>query len=167
MGGYNNIIPARFLGDIISLSQKKRIAIQKGEDRVKPNKLFVYGILKQGFSLDLTKEGATFLGKAILQGANLYRIGQGVGLRIEDEGKVYGEVFEIPSALWHWLDRIENHPHTYQRQLVQVLMIEGYDEHLSEKQHPEAWVYVHQHPEYFSGLIESGKYEADGEYARG
>ena len=148
--------------EFISRSRAKRIAIQK-EDKVEPNKLFCYGILKRGFSLDLSREGAKFLGEATLQPANLYRIGQGVGLRIEDEGKVYGEVFEIPPVMWKWLDRIENHPHTYQRQLVEASL---YADDLSVIG-VNCWVYVHQHPEYFGELIESGNYEASGEYARG
>lgn len=123
------------------------------------NKLFVYGILKRGFQLDLTKEGATFVGEATLQPANLYAIGGGVGLRIEDEGKAYGEVFEIPETMWRWLDRIENNPYTYMRQLVEV-MVYPTDAPAYEL---EAYVYVHQHPEYFDGVIESGNYQRTGD----
>jgi gamma-glutamylcyclotransferase (GGCT)/AIG2-like uncharacterized protein YtfP len=135
---------------------------------MEPNKLFVYGILKRGYSLDLSKLGGKFLGEAVLQPANLYKIGQGVGMLIEKEGKVYGEVFEITDPkVWRWLDHIEGHPYTYMRQQVQVLMepvgatgVVGVEEH-------ECWTYVHQLPEYLGELIDSGKYENDSGYARG
>lgn len=157
MGFANNVWPAWFIEDML-----------KEKEKVEPKILFCYGILKRGFSLDLEKMGGKFLGEAILKPANLYRIGDGVGLRIEDDGKVYGEVFEISNdKTWLWLDRIEGHPYTYMRQLVQVDMVQGYDEHLSDKQHPDAWTYVHQHPEYMGELIESGNYENNSEYARG
>jgi len=149
MDGYCNVVPAQMLGDFL-----------RWEKEVKPNKLFVYGILKRGFSLDLEREGAKFLGEATLQPANLYHVGGGVGLRIEDEGKVYGEVFEIPPTMWRWLDGIEGHPYTYMRQQVQAFIVDRVGPE-------EVWVYVHQHPEYFTGLIESGRYESDSEYARG
>lgn len=133
---------------------------------MQPNKLFCYGILKRGFSLDLEKMGGKFLGEAILKPANLYRIGDGVGLRIEDEGKVYGEVFEIErEKTWLWLDRIEGHPYTYMRQQVQVMV--SCDEGGPQLIEMECWTYVHQHPEYMGELIESGNYESDSEYARG
>src|SRR5260370_42631174 len=79
---------------------------------IEPNKLFVYGILKRGFQLDLTKRGCKFIGEAQIQGANLYGIGHkwdgenwsGVGLRflglpVEDPIRVvHGEIFEIPDG---------------------------------------------------------------------
>jgi gamma-glutamylcyclotransferase (GGCT)/AIG2-like uncharacterized protein YtfP len=135
---------------------------------LKPNKLFVYGILKRGFALDLEREGCKFLGKAVLQPANIYKIGDGVGLLIENEGKVYGEVFEIPERLWRWLDNIEGHPYTYMRQQVQVRVNTWTnDSYGCADEEMEAWVYVHQRPEYMSELIESGKYDQGGKYARG
>lgn len=128
---------------------------------MKPDLLFVYGILKRGYSLDLSKEGGKYLGEAVLKGANLYRIGDGVGLQLADEGKVHGEVFEIADDwVWRWLDGIEGHPYLYRRELVQVWLSPVNQEFY-------AWVYVHQLPEYFGELIESGKYESDSEYARG
>lgn len=132
----------------------EKIPMTPAHDR-NVNKLFCYGILKKGFALDLEHEGAKFLGEATLQPANIYRIGGGVGLAIEDRGKVHGEVFEIPEGFWKWLDRIEGHPYTYQRQVFEVS--------LNGEVMP-AWVYVHQHPNFFGALIQSGNYtgtEAD------
>lgn len=137
---------------------------------MKPNKLFCYGILMRGFSLDLEKEGCKFLGEAVLKPANLYRIGDGVGLRIEDDGKVYGEVFEVQDHLWRWLDRIEGHPYVYMRQQVQVMLSPVHadlENPAAMDEEAECWTYVHQIPEALGELIESGKYESDSEYARG
>ncbi len=117
--------------------------------------LFVYGILKRGFPLDLEREGCKFLGEAVLQGANIYHIGSGVGLRIEDEGKVYGEVFKIPDRLWRWLDSIEGHPYNYRREIAEPILYKQGDAGIPV----EAYIYVHQHPQYFNGLIESGRFE--------
>ena len=142
------VTPAWMLGGIVGSMEKT-------------NKLFVYGILKRGFSLDLSREGAKFIGEAILQPANLYSIGAGVGLLLENEGKVHGEVFEIPNErMWKWLDRIEGHPHLYQRQRVWPVLTHSNDE-------VEAYVYVYQRPEYLGRLIESGNYDDNSGYARG
>jgi gamma-glutamylcyclotransferase (GGCT)/AIG2-like uncharacterized protein YtfP len=153
------VVEKDFHLQVLSLSQDKRM-------RAQCNKLFVYGILKRGFALDLEREGCKFLGEATLQPANIYRIGEGVGLLIENEGKVYGEVFEIPNRLWHWLDRIEGHPYTYMRQIVQVRENPPLPFDDRGEMH-DAWVYVHQHEEYLGELIESGRYLEGGRYARG
>ena len=150
-GGYENIWPSWMVEEILN---------RQKEEEVKPNKLFAYGILKKGFSLDLSREGAKFIGEAILQPANLYSIGAGVGLLLEDEGKVHGEVFEIPERMWKWLDQIEGHPHLYQRQRVWPVLAHSNDE-------IEAYVYVYQRPEYLGRLIESGNYDDNSGYARG
>lgn len=107
------------------------------------NKLMVYGILKRGFDLDLTKRGCKLLGECQLSGANLYGLGYkdatgswtGVGLRlVEDPNRVaQGELFEIPergayskdgfmsySDTWRWLDSIEQNGHCYTRKIVEI-----------------------------------------------
>lgn len=153
MGFANNVWPAWMIEDLLP------------ENKVKPNKIFVYGILKRSYSLDLEKRGCKFLGEAVLQPANLYRIGDGVGMLIENEGKVHGEVFEVSNAkIWLWLDRIEGHPYTYMRQVVQVILTQG--DGWEEPREIECWTYVHMHPEYMDELIESGNYESNSEYAR-
>ena len=124
-----------------------------------PNVLFVYGILKRGFQLDLEQRGAKFLGEAQLPGAILYRIGHGgVGLRlVEDLNKVaYGEVFEIPHcrpdryAEWGWLDEIENNGLVYTRKVVPVHFPKSNADLLT-------WVYEHTYPSArYDRPIESG-----------
>lgn len=100
------------------------------------DKLFVYGILKRSYELDLEKRGCKFLGSAIISNSVLYRISTGVGLRFEDGCDVSGEVFEVPDKLWPWLDCIENNGITYTR----------VEKDLVFKQNTEpvkAWVYEH------------------------
>jgi|SRR6267378_234468 len=111
---------------------------------LKSDFLFVYGILKRGFILDLTRR-AEFIGEAMLPSAILYKIGSGVGLRfIEDNNrKVYGEVFKIPSRLWEWLDDIESNGVAYTRKIVEVAV--------GNPEGPDygwmmAWVYEHTFP---------------------
>lgn len=112
------------------------------------NKLFVYGILKRGYELDLTNYGAKFIGEAYIEGATLYGIGprdrwetvrkdgiwqryQGVGLRLNtypwSEGDpsgvvAHGELWEVPPSLWRWLDDIEQNGRVYTRKIVPVML---------------------------------------------
>lgn len=85
--------------------------------------LFCYGILKRGHALDLTRLGGKFIQEDTIYG-NLYSIGNGVGLILgtkEQDRGAHGEVFEIPSQLWRYLDEIENEPEYYKRVKVQTL----------------------------------------------
>lgn len=119
--------------------------------------LFVYGILKRGFALDLSERGCPFIGKAQFDGAILYRIGQGVGLRFAAlERSAYGEVFEIPRHLWKWLDGIEQNGFAYTRKIVQVYV----DNHEAGRGWMKAWVYEHTFPGMkYDRPIENGVYE--------
>lgn len=127
-------------------------------DIVKPNLLFVYGILKRGYELDLTEHGARFVSKAHIPNAALYGIGRrwdheshpnesreysGVGLRLNigPLWVAHGELFEIPDNLWDWLDGIENNGHTYERKVVRVELNRA-----MEGDRADAWVYEHMHP---------------------
>lgn len=84
----------------------KRRNCAEGWTLIETDKIFVYGILKRGFKLDLSKYGGTFLHTDTVFGT-LYRIGSGVGLRLGGDGLAHGEIFEIPRTLWGWLDEIE------------------------------------------------------------
>jgi len=118
---------------------------------MEPNRLFVYGILKRGFELDLGRYGATFIGEAKLPGAQLYGMGVGVGLRmVYDLNQIAtGEVWEIPDDLWTWLDAIERNGINYKR-IVEVPWVTakpvhpvfGADDEFVP-QLMEAWVYQH------------------------
>lgn len=127
------------------------------------NRLFVYGILKRDKELDLRKEGAKFLGEASINGANLYRIGSGVGLRlVEDPTRVaHGEVFQIDRAsMWHWLDQIEANGFCYTRKIVRVECPgNGGKEFDFQDGYMNAWVYEHTYPDFrYNNLIENGVY---------
>lgn len=102
---------------------------------MKPNKLFVYGILKSGYELDLLNYGAKFIGEAHIPGAALYGIGRhwnreghpndgreydGVGLKLDvgplevvqpwTNGQIGYDVIEGPSIahgeLWEIPDSL-------------------------------------------------------------
>jgi gamma-glutamylcyclotransferase (GGCT)/AIG2-like uncharacterized protein YtfP len=86
-------------------------------------KLFVYGLLKRGLPLDLTKHGGKFLGEGWIKGAKLYKVGAGgVGLRfVDDPLEVgHGELFEIAPELLPWLDCIEDEGNVYTRRKCEV-----------------------------------------------
>lgn len=108
------------------------------------NFLFVYGILKRGYALDLLRLNAEFVAEAELSSSKLYRIGNGVGLRfVKDPFRVaYGEIFNISKYLWPYLDEVEGNGLIYTRKRVVV--------HLKEDHQPRlpvsAWVYEHTYP---------------------
>lgn len=117
---------------------------------VVPNLLFVYGILKVGQCADLRDYGQKHIGPASLPGANLYRIGGGVGLRLTDnqDDVAHGDVFEIiDNSLWHrFLDRIESNGYVYTRKVVKPIVFNkilvGEAAGL-EANKVEAWTYEH------------------------
>lgn len=126
---------------------------------MKPNLLLVYGILKRGKGLDLTREGCKFLGEATLQDANLYHIGGGVGLKLNEEGQIHGEVFEIPDRLWRWLDEIEGNGFVYTRKVVMVDVPHSIAP--DDRGQLECWVYEHNSRFRASEKIENGVYQGD------
>jgi gamma-glutamylcyclotransferase (GGCT)/AIG2-like uncharacterized protein YtfP len=77
-------------------------------EKMQLNKLFIYGILKRGYELDLAQMGGKFIGEARIEGATLYGIGRlvgvqpdlpqyrGVGLRLEKDPR--GGILECGHA---------------------------------------------------------------------
>ena len=119
--------------------------------KLENNKLFVYGILKQGYALDLAGYEATFLGEAHIDHATLYHIGGGVGLRFtEDDTVAHGELWTIPEKLWKWLDHIESNGFAYTRKIVGVqpknLLGKAPEETYGPPSPIAAWVYEHTYP---------------------
>jgi gamma-glutamylcyclotransferase (GGCT)/AIG2-like uncharacterized protein YtfP len=127
------------------------------------NKLFVYGILKRNFSLDLSRHGAKFIGKAQIEGADLYKIGRGVGLRFAGKDhKAIGELFEIPERLWPWLDQLESNGFAYTRSEVEVQRI---DWAAVENGTVRAWVYEHTFPGMrYTETYDNGTYPLEAGY---
>lgn len=139
------------------------------DEVVAPNLLFVYGILKVGQCADLQDYGQKHIGPASLPGANLYRIGGGVGLRLTDNRNdvAHGDVFEITNNdLWHtFLDKIESNGYVYTRKVVQPLVFNKLkDAEGLELNKVEAWTYEHTYypaSRYGTDLItkiESGRF---------
>lgn len=133
-----------------------------------PQYLAVYGILKKGFALDLNKiPEATFVGPGIINGANLYRIGTGVGLRfVEDPNRVAKvEVYDIKPGLWSWLDMIEANGMAYTRKVVSTFVDVDHPLEGIQKLAFDTWVYEHSFPGMkYTRLIEDGNYTYEGRY---
>lgn len=143
---------------------------------MKPNTLFVYGILKKGYELDLADYGASLIGEAHIPGAVLYGIGRnwhheshpndgrefhGVGLKLVDprvakadipllSGSVaHGELWRIPEKLWDWLDGIEQNGFCYTRKVVPARLdaMPAWAPYDSEVYKTvNSWVYEYTHP---------------------
>ena len=142
------------------------------EIEVNPSKLFVYGILKRGYELDLADYGAEFIGEAHIPGAILYGIGKnwhheshpnegrefhgvGLGLNKDPDRVAHGELWDIPDKLWDWLDQIEQNGFVYTRKAVKV---STYTED-SYGAIYDAWVYEYTYPGFdYANPIESGKF---------
>jgi len=114
---------------------------------MKPAKLFVYGILKRGYSLDLGQFPETsFTGEAFLQGAQLHAIGSGVGLRfvLDPLEVAHGEVWAIPDSMWDYLDEIESNGRVYTRKIVDVKQEFATGPDYGGETHTvKVWVYAH------------------------
>lgn len=127
-----------------------------------PNLLFVYGILKRDYPLDLRHHGCIFESEGSITEATLYRIGSGVGLRFTPgvpEKAAFGEVFRVPTErIWNWLDYIESNGFTYTRRVVNVMATRP-----KINTPVEAWVYEHTWPGYaYTDEILRGWYQHPG-----
>lgn len=149
------------------------------------NKLFVYGILKRGYELDLADHGATFLGEAHIPGAILYGIGRnyhdgeldggrgggreyhgvGLGLDKDPNGVAHGELWDV-TGLWDWLDGIEQNGFCYTRKIVPVCLPVKFEKEYREKypnavgiEMVSAWVYEYTYPGFnYANPIKSGRF---------
>lgn len=151
--------------------------------KLKNNKLFVYGILKRGYELDLRQYGATFLGEAHINGATLFGIGapyknrkwSGVGLKLDPPNTehlpmwglgphrvAHGELWEVPDPLWAWLDGIEQNGFCYTRKITDVSLNEypveaPYDGESYKT--VKAWVYEYSYPGFtYKSPIKEGRF---------
>jgi gamma-glutamylaminecyclotransferase len=94
------------------------------------NKVFVYGTLKRGgrWHFLLAESPCTrFLGQGKTRD-RLPMIAQGVPFLFNAPGKgcrVKGEVFEVDDETLAALDRLEQHPHWYRRELTGIELAQG------------------------------------------
>lgn len=90
-------------------------------------KVFVYGTLKQGWGNHRLLEHSKFLGMRTTKDVyDLRNCGFPYAIRNPEEGrKVLGELYEIDEQTLVNLDRLEGHPHHYQRTDVEL---DGMDE---------------------------------------
>ena len=81
--------------------------------------IFVYGTLRKGERLNPALDNANYLGDATIEGS-IVNLGAFPGLipKVEEEARVYGEVYEIDDAILRDLDRIEGTPFLYTREEV-------------------------------------------------
>ncbi len=98
-------------------------------DRSAPAPVFVYGSLRRGEYNHRLLAGAEYGGEARVQGFALYSLGA-YPMAIAGRGCLVGELYHCTPALLRQLDRLEEHPHVYQRQWV--ALTDG----------REAWLYV-------------------------
>ena len=90
----------------------------------------VYGLLRRGQSLAHIMDGATYLGRAAVEGFDLYHLGKYPGA-VEGDGTVVGEVYEVADlARLDAAEGVDKDPPLYRR--VQIEALEG-----------PAWIYVY------------------------
>lgn len=109
------------------------------------DKVFVYGTLRPGMSANGKMEkGARHLGETTIQGS-MYDLGWFPGVRLEGDGRVYGDLYEIMDPeLPQRLDDYENYPILYNRRVVET------------EEGQKTWVYVIQAIPMPESIIESG-----------
>lgn len=94
--------------------------------------VFVYGTLKKGhgnhgliagfINVDHSKYTGEnkFVGHDKILG-RIYSLGGFPGLKEHPDGKVHGEVYEVDAPTLERLDRLEGHPHMYERRLIETV----------------------------------------------
>jgi gamma-glutamylcyclotransferase (GGCT)/AIG2-like uncharacterized protein YtfP len=87
-------------------------------------RIFVYGTLRKGECRHYLLEDSQFIGYARAKGYLLYNIGAYPGM-VEGDGKVVGEVYEIPETLFEKLDWVEGVPDLFRRELIEVTLENG------------------------------------------
>lgn len=85
-------------------------------------KVFVYGTLKKGFRNQSYLKGAKYLEKATMKG-KMYDLGGYPCIELDEEGVVYGEVYEIDKNILANLDRCECYPRLYTRSVVDDMIV--------------------------------------------
>ena len=96
------------------------------------NLVFVYGTLKKGYSNHQLLKQAELECKGTINGIML-NLGAFPAI-INGRATVFGEMYRVTPEILAFLDRLEGHPHFYERKLVDVLDLE-------ELHETSAWCY--------------------------
>ncbi len=97
--------------------------------------LFVYGSLMRGESNHYLLKAAEYRGEDAIAEADLFCLGP-YPMFVPGTGTVYGECYHIPLKIIPSLDRLEDHPHYYQRRWMQFksgktrLVYQGFISHV-------------------------------------
>ena len=84
-------------------------------------RLFVYGSLMQGQPAAWRLAEARFAGEAqTTDGFALFDLGEFPGMQRSTDGRVHGEVYEIPSELLPALDAYEDSPTLFSRETIRL-----------------------------------------------
>lgn len=112
------------------------------------HRVFVYGTLLRGEPNHWRLDGAGLLGAHRTDPCfRLYLLGAYPGLTGGGEMAVRGEIYEVDSACLRRLDRLEEYPHLYDRQLIPTPF-------------GRAWVYVYRGEVRDRPLIPGGDWRA-------
>ena len=106
-----------------------------------------YGTIMRGGAFHHLLKDSQFLGEGSFTG-NLYWHRSGIPYaKLDQDGLVHGEIYEVPEELVPRLDSLEGHPTWYRRVVVKLL--EGF----------AAWVYIYQ------GSVEGMEKVPEGRYS--
>lgn len=97
--------------------------------------VFVYGTLRRGFHNHHCLRGGVALGPARTARPYGLYLEAGIPYLVEDEARypVVGELYQVDARILAGLDRLEEHPHVYERRQAGIVMDSG------EKR--TAWIY--------------------------
>ena len=104
------------------------------------NRVFVYGTLKKDFGNHYFLKDSEFLGHAEVKGT-IYSLGHFPGAKLDEEGIIKGEIYEVNKETLERLDRLEGHPRLYLRTKVPCnlgIMVEAY--HYSGRVDPKSLI---------------------------
>lgn len=104
------------------------------------HRVFVYGSLMRGFGNHGLLKNQAFISNASVEGFDLHSLGAfpAVVYSDDDHALVRGEVYEVDDEALAKLDRLEGHPHFYERHNV-MAWADNLNAHLP------AQLYVFQH----------------------
>ena len=103
------------------------------------HKIFVYGTLKRGFCNHFYLDGSTFLGTTTTRDRYFMCVDHGIPYVFMGrkgngfKGFVKGEVYLVDGAVLKSIDELEEHPHEYFRERVEL------------KNFGCAWMYLYPH----------------------